>query len=107
MVSSTIYCQVIQNDYPARCSNTCSLKNGLYLKRWEFSCLFNNKIPSCKNCLRKGLSKVIPHFKNAVIDKDACRVCGDQWTDLSNKNNWIPKHKDYPAVKGRREIKKK
>ena len=35
---------------------------------------------------RKTLSKVIPHLKNLVICKGACRVCGDWWTDLSNKN---------------------
>ena len=31
--------------------------------------------------------------------KGACRVCGDWWTDLSSKNYWFPKHKDYPTVK--------
>ena len=34
---------------------------------------------------KKRLSTVISHFKNAVIDKGSCRVCGDCWTDLSNK----------------------
>ena len=29
MVPSTVNCQVIQNDYPERCSNTCTLQNGL------------------------------------------------------------------------------
>ena len=51
----------------------------------------------------KRLSKVIPHFKNAVICKGAHRVCGDWWTDLLNKNCSFPKHKNYPTVKDRRE----
>ena len=103
MISSTVHCQLIQNDYPEWCSNACTSQNGLYSKRCGYSYLFNKKSPSCKNCLKKRLSKVISHFKNAVICKGACRVCGDWWTDLSNKNYWFPKHKDYPTVKGRRE----
>ena len=77
MIPSTGHCQVIQTDYPERCSITCTLQNDLYSKRWGYSCLFNNKIPSCQNCLKKRLGKVIPHFKNTVIHKGACRVCGD------------------------------
>ena len=65
--------------------------------------LFNNKILLCKNCLKKRLSQVLPHFKNAVIVKGACRVCGDLWTDLSNKNCWFSKHKDYSTVKDRKQ----
>ena len=38
-----------------------------------------------KNYLKKRLGKVIQHFKNAVFQKGACRVCGDWWTDLSKK----------------------
>ena len=56
-----------------------------------------------KNCLKKKLIKLIPHFKNAVIHNGSCRVCSDCWTDLSNKNCWFPKHKHYPTVKDRRE----
>ena len=40
-------------------------------------------------------------MKNAVICKDACRVWGDWWTDLSNKNCWFRKHRDYPTVADR------
>ena len=72
-------------------------------KSGRFSCVFKNKLLSCKIFLKKRLSKVIPHFKNAVNDKGTCRNCGDRWTYLSNKNYWFPKHKDYPTVKGRRE----
>ena len=50
----------------------------------------------------KKLSKVIPHFKNAGFDKCHCRVCGDWWEGLWNKNSWSPKHKDYPSVKARK-----
>ena len=82
---------------------TCTLQNDLYSKRWGFSCLFYDKIPSCKNYLKKRLGKVIPHFKNAVIQKGACQDCGDWWTDLSNKKRWFPKHKDYAIVKDIRE----
>ena len=45
----------------------------------------------------------MPHFKNVVIDKSACRVCGDWWTDLSNTKCWFPKYKNYPTVKGRQK----
>ena len=62
VVSSTLHCQVIQNDHPERYSNTCTLQHGLYSKVWGFSCLFNNKIPSCNFCLKKRLSKVTPHL---------------------------------------------
>ena len=103
MVPSTVHCQVLQNDYPERCSNTCTLQYGLSSKMWGFSCLFNNKIPCCKSCLKKRLSKVITHFKITGIDKDAFRVCGDWWTDLSNKNCWFPKPKDHATVKDSRE----
>ena len=72
-------------------------------QKWGFSYLFNNKISSCKTCVKKKLSKVIPHFKNAVIDKDACSICGDWWTDLSNKNGWFQKHKDYPTFNDKKE----
>ena len=75
----------------------------LYSKRWGFSCCLNNKIPSCNTCWKKRLSKVIPHFKNAVIDKGPCSICSDWWKDLSNKNYLFQKHKDYPTVKGRKE----
>ena len=30
-----------------------------------------------KTCLKKRLSKVVSHFKNASINEDAYRVCGD------------------------------
>ena len=42
--ASTVHCQVIQNDYPERCSKTCTLQSGLYSKRWGFFSLLNNKI---------------------------------------------------------------
>ena len=78
------------------------IANGLYSKRWGYSCFFNNKITSCRNCLKKRLGKVIPDFKNAVNCKGTCRVCCDWWKDLSNKNCWFPKHKDYPIVKDKK-----
>ena len=53
-------------------------------------------------CLKKRLSKVIPHFKNAGINKGACRVSGYWWTDLSNKNCWFLKYNAYPSAKGKR-----
>ena len=93
MAPSTVYCQVIQNAYPERCPNSCQWQNGLYSKRWVFSFLFSNKIPSSKSWLMKRLSKVISNVKNANIDKHPCRVCGVWWTDSSNKNYLIPKHK--------------
>ena len=39
-------------------------------------------------------------FKNAVIHKGACRVCGDLWTDLSNKNqcSWWETHQWTKSV---------
>ena len=43
-IPSTVNCQVIQNDQPERCSNTCTLQNGLYYKKWGLSCFSNNKI---------------------------------------------------------------
>ena len=43
MIPLTVHCQVIQNDYPERCSNTCTLQNGLYSKRWGYFCLFTVK----------------------------------------------------------------
>ena len=97
MVPSTVQCHIVQNDYPEWCSNMC------YSKWWVFSCFFNNKIPLCKACLITRLSNVIPPFKNSVVDKGGCRVCGDWWTDLLNKNRWFLKYKDYPTVKGRKE----
>ena len=74
-------------------------------KSGRFSCVFKNKLLSCKIFLKKRLSKVIPHFKNAVNDKGACRVYGDWWTDLSNKNCWFTKHKDYLTDKKIKEKK--
>ena len=38
--------------------------------------LFNNWVPSCKSCQIKRLSKVIPAFKNADIEKGHHIVCG-------------------------------
>ena len=98
IVPLTVHCQVIQNDYPEMCSNTCTLQNGLCSKRLIFFCFFNNKMLSCKNCLKQRLSKVILHFKNAVYIRVhiECVVIGSQ---IYNKNCWFPKHKDYPTVK--------
>ena len=42
----------------------------------------------------KRPSKVISHFKNSDTDKGLCRVCGDWWTDLSNKNHRKIVHKE-------------
>ena len=30
---------------------------------------------------KEETGRVIPNFKNAVICKGACRICGDWWTD--------------------------
>ena len=53
-------------------SNTCMLQN-VYMSKDEDSLVFST-IKSAKTCLKKRLSKVIPHFNNAVIDEDACTV---------------------------------
>ena len=52
--------------------------------------------------MKKRPSKVISDVKNTGVDEHPCRVCGDWWIDLSNKNCWFPKHNDYPSAKGRR-----
>ena len=39
----------------------------------------------------------MPNFKSVVFCKEACRVCHNWWTDLSNKNCWCRKHKGYPT----------
>ena len=44
------------------------------LKGGDTPVFLTMKIPSCKNCLKKRLSKVISHLKNAVFRKCACRV---------------------------------
>ena len=42
-------------------------------------------------------------FQECIYPQGVCTVCGDWWTDLSNKNCWFPKHKDYPTVNDRRK----
>ena len=93
MVPSTVHCQVIINNDPEWWSDTCTLQKGLYSDRWGFSCLCNNETQSCKNCLKQSLSKVISHFRNAGINKGACSVCGDWWTEMSNKSCFFQKVK--------------
>ena len=45
-------------------------------------------VPTCAHC------KLVD-----ILKCGACRVYGDWWTDISNKNGWFQKHKDYPTVK--------
>ena len=56
-----------------------------------------------ENCQKKRLSKVIPHFNNAVIDKVPYRVCNNWCTDLSNKNCWFPRRNYYSTATYKRE----
>lgn len=101
IVSVLCFCQVIQNDLIERACNTYTLQNGLYSKRFGWSCVFHDNVPSCYSCFRNRLERR-KKYSYDDYPKDRlshpCDCCADWWQHGSeNKLGWFPKPEHYPS----------
>ena len=66
-----VFLEIISNDSPERCSNTCTTLNGTFTHRWRHSCLFDdNTVPCYQFCNLKNIEfirvivPIISHYTN-------------------------------------------
>ena len=50
-IKPMVFLEMMSNDFPERCSNTCTTLNESFTHRWRYSCKFDEVItPSCLQC---------------------------------------------------------
>lgn len=73
-----VFYDLVSNDYPERCANTCTSQNGTYTKRWGYSCKYDDKTtPSCKTCELDRVERILS--PKSEIQETECMECLDWW----------------------------
>ena len=86
-----IFLEMISNDLPERCSNTCTTLNGTFTHRWRQFCVFvDNIVPSCQSCELKNI-KYILSSSSVSVKRESCCQCLDWW------RQGVTKPKIYPV----------
>ena len=79
IITTIAILDLVSNDYPERCYNLSNSQNGLFSKRWGYSCIYVDDVtPSCIACTMKR-SKLI---QNGSCDNQCiaeCEECLDWW----------------------------
>ncbi len=95
-----VFLEMISNDLPERCSNTCTTLNGTFTHRWRHSCLFNdNTVPSCQSCHLKNIEFILsPPWAN-IKREFYCDQCLDWWSQGVTKPQIYPIHPESFCMK--------
>ena len=102
-----VFLEMISNDLPERCSNTCTTLNGTFTHRWRHSCLFDdNTVPSCQSCHLKNIEFILSPSAVNIKREVNCDRCLDWWSQGVTKPNIYPipldcflnEIKNFPAV---------
>ena len=60
LIQISVHLQVIMNDHPERCVNSCTSANGRFTHRWEYSCLYcHETTPSCQICRSIRVNRIL------------------------------------------------
>ena len=82
---TVVYIQMVSNDYPERCANTCTAQLGAWTHRWGYSCKYDDKTtPSCPDCERDRITTLLEKDQRREEDqeksnKSKCKECADWW----------------------------
>ncbi len=102
-----VFLEMISNDLPERCSNTCTTLNGTFTHRWRHSCLFDdNLVPSCQSCHLQNIEYILSLPSIFTMEETCCDRCLDWWIRGVTKPKIYPiqpesfrsEIKNYPAV---------
>ena len=86
-----VFLEMISNDLPERCSNTCTTLNGTFTHRWRHSCLFDDSlVPSCQSCHLQNIEYILTLPSVYTIKETCCQRCLDWWI------RGVTKPKIYP-----------
>lgn len=98
-----VFLEMVSNDLPERCSNTCITLNGTFTHRWRHSCLFDdNVVPSCQSCYLQNIEYILSLPSVNIKTESSCDRCLDWWI------RGVTKPKIYPIQPEsfQRQIKK-
>ncbi len=95
-----VFLEMISNDLPERCSNTCTTLNGTFTHRWRHSCLFDD------NTHLKNIEFILSPSSVNIKREVYCDQCLDWWSQGVTKPNIYPIQREsfldeienFPAV---------
>jgi hypothetical protein len=102
-----VFLEMISNDLPERCSNTCTTYNGTFTHRWRHSCRFDdNTVPSCQSCHLKNIEFILSPPSVNIKREIHCNQCLDWWRQVVTKpqiypiqpESFLGEIKNFPAV---------
>jgi hypothetical protein len=102
-----VFLEMISNDLPERCSNTCTTLNGTFTHRWRHSCLFDdNTVPSCQSCHLKNIEFILSPSAVNIKREVYCDRCLDWWSQGVTKpkiypiqpESFLNEIENFPAV---------
>ena len=102
-----VFLEMISNDLPERCSNTCTTYNGTLTHRWRHSCHFDdNTVPSCQSCHLKNIEFILSPPSVNIKREIHCNQCLDWWRQVVTKpqiypiqpESFLGKMKNFPAI---------
>ena len=71
---------MVSNDLPERCSNTCTSLIGLFTHRWGYSCRYNDgSTPSCSICELNRIECILKGEDEVAQINNSCNSCSDWW----------------------------
>jgi hypothetical protein len=89
-ISTMVFLEMISNDLPERCANTCTTLNGTYTHRWRHSCSYNDRTcPSCKHCELGHIMHILGEYKTPSMPT-RCEECNDWWSREVTKPDVYP-----------------
>ena len=79
-IKTMVFLEMISNDLPERCSNTCTTLNGSFTHRWRHSCKFDeSSTPSCLQCEIRNIEAILSPLYPKNSD-ESCDQCLDWWS---------------------------
>ena len=75
-----VFLEMISNDLPELCSNTCTTLNASFSHRWRHSCKFDeSSTPSCLQCEIRNIEAILSPLYPKNSD-ESCDQCLDWWS---------------------------
>lgn len=86
VVKTIVKLQMVMQDYPERCSNSCISQLGVFCHRWGYTCYYDHEVtPSCSQCALSRIRKVLDETDDVDTESAGCN--GDECSDF-----WSPTH---------------
>ena len=88
-----VFLEMISNDLPETCSNTCTTFNGAFTHRWRHSCKFDdNIVHACPSCDLNNIQKILTNSSMNQEQIKSCGECSDWWSHDVTKPSVYPIH---------------